>query len=38
VREYARVFAEAGLMVTLHTPDWLRSYPPLRTVVARKTA
>jgi arsenite methyltransferase len=38
VREYARVFAEAGLMVTLHTPDWLRTYPPLRTVVARKAA
>jgi arsenite methyltransferase len=38
VREYARVFAEAGLLVNLHTPDWLRTYPPLRIVVARKTA
>ena len=38
VREYARVFAEAGLMVTLYTPDWLRTYPPLRMVVARKAA
>lgn len=38
VREYARVFAEAGLMVTLNAPDWLRTYPPLRIVVARKGA
>jgi len=38
VRDYARIFAEAGLLVNLHTPDWLRTYPPLRIVVARKTA
>lgn len=38
VREYARIFAEAGLLVNLHTPDWLRTYPPLRIVVAHKTA
>jgi SAM-dependent methyltransferase len=38
VRDYARVFAEAGLLVNLHSPDWLRTYPPLRIVVARKNA
>lgn len=38
VREYARVFAEAGLLVKLDAPDWLRTYPPLRIVVARKAA
>ena len=38
VREYAKVFAEAGLLVNLHSPNWLTTYPPLRTVVARKKA
>jgi arsenite methyltransferase len=38
VREYARILAAAGLLVNLHSPDWLRTYPPLRIVVARKTA
>lgn len=38
VREYARIFAAAGLLVNLYSPDWLRTYPPLRIVVARKTA
>ncbi len=36
VRDYAKIFAKAGLSVNLHSPDWLRTYPPLRIVVARK--
>lgn len=34
--EYAGVFRGAGCEVRLTAPEWLTTFPPLRTVVARK--
>jgi arsenite methyltransferase len=36
VSEYSKIFAAAGLIVALHSPNWFTTYPPLRIVVARK--
>jgi len=38
VREYAAAFAAYGLTVELCPVDWARTFPPLRILVARKTA
>lgn len=35
-REYAREFREAGLRVERRAANWLRTFPPLAIVVARK--
>lgn len=38
VADYGKVLAGAGLVVTLHSRNWFTTYPPLRILVARKTA
>jgi len=36
MREYADELRKAGLEVRLGVPDWLRTFPPLRILLARK--
>ncbi len=38
MREYEKVLGEVGLAVTMYPFDWVRTYPPLRILVARKSA
>jgi arsenite methyltransferase len=38
MRQYAKVLRQAGLTVQLGSPDWLRTYPPLRILTARKSS
>lgn len=38
MREYANELQKAGLEVLLGAPDWIGTYPPLRILLARKSA